>query len=1169
MQTNLPRTDHRLQALLLGPPEIVGPGGSIRVPRQATRALFYYLAAQRNPAPREDLIELFWPEAPRQQGQSRLRETLSRLKGSLGEPEALVVTPEHAWIDPAKVYVDQHHFEELAQQAGLPARQIPESAPLPMPVFNAVFAAVSLWRGARYLAGARQPDSLAYDQWWITTNERLTLLQVGLLKRLLQHTRAANDLEHANQFLHLAFLQDNLDQDLHAQLIQLMLDLGQFNQAQAYYHYVVSLLLRELGEPPGQGLLALQARVQAAEVTLVPEAHWHLRPSLETPFVGRAAALAELSRGLRAGGVVYLSGEAGLGKTRLLQRFVQEHKTQARLANEHCRPLESHLPLQPLISLLRQAVREAEWMQLAPPWFSQILLLLPELAELRPKIDRPIESQASHARAQLAEAIRQVFLLMAEKTRLLVILDDVQWVDEATLDVLAYLVERSPFDRGSLLVLSARQEEPNQHLATWLPRLRQTKHFRLVELQGLTPAETGQLCQAALGIPLGEPFLLQLQETTGGNAFYILEILRSLLDSSLEPDLFGELPLPIPASIHSLVQERLQGLSPEALEFLRAASLLGSDFEPRIVQAMIQVSGARAAAIQEELSRRNLIQTHRPETNGLFFAFVHDIIREAVVKSLSPTRNRVLSEAALQALEASPGPPPAAVLARFALQAGDLPKAFDYWVLAARNAWRLLSPESALQAFQKAEALIELLESQLTEQRIYQLYAEWSEMAFELDDPAMLQQLNERLLKFGRQRQSNLLIGAALDGLGDACMVRDRFEDGLAYSEQAIPYLVKSSDLFEMVQAHLHRGTFLYMTSRIKEAGEALRTALQLASAATSPQTLRARANAHYQMAVLETFSGSPVQGRLHALQSLEDAQASHWPYGAAAANSALTFCEIVMGNYAASHQVTQAGIEIAERVSAWRILAYLHAYRSQTELFSGNLYAAIEHARLSTEISVRHQHADISALSCRVLGDLCLGVRTFQDAVVCYRRGVELGGGSPIGLDCASRLGMALVMTGDSLNGAELIRSTHQTAQSAGLGWIEINTTVVLGLVHVIQRDWTAALSCAQRARAIAEEKHWLTFLSISLMITGLCAGQEGKPERMAQNLRAALEVAQQMPSAWIEAQIHQYFLGPFQKELSHKGISLSPQAHHLMAQMTNPQVVAQLKDLVSRHLP
>ncbi|GAG76089.1 unnamed protein product, partial [marine sediment metagenome] len=124
------------------------------------------------------------------------------------------------------------------------------------------------------------------------------------------------------------------------------------------------------------------------------------------------------------GGII-ITGESGLGKTRLVQEFSELYAPGRRILGTHCRPAEINLPFQPFIELLRNNISSSEWKNFSRTWAEPLAILLPEILPTHKLQEIPLVSiYPDQNRATLFEAIRQVFLLIAQQSDLVLFIDD-------------------------------------------------------------------------------------------------------------------------------------------------------------------------------------------------------------------------------------------------------------------------------------------------------------------------------------------------------------------------------------------------------------------------------------------------------------------------------------------------------------------------------------------------------------------------------------------------------------------------------------------------------------------------------------------------------------------------------------------------------------------------
>jgi len=1117
------------QILLLGPPEIRYGDRSIYVPRRIPRALLFYLASQGSLVGRDSILPLFWENLPDINARRRLSDTLSRLRDALPDPGVLMVTTSLVGLNLRKVYIDQFEFQNLLLQIGRTPWQISPHLPLPELIYDNLLRAVELWRYPRFLAGADFPSSLIMDNWLTQTSQKMENLLQRALVRLAQHAEATGDLEQALNWSRQALIVDELNEDLHYRVMHLLIELGMPEKARQHFHQVEALMQREYGASPSPRLRDLyqQASTHRSRVGAQVTPSWKIHPTMQVPFVGRKNILEQLQRLYLKGGGVFIFGESGQGKTRLMQEFVLKAIPQPRLLLAYPRPTESNLPFQPIIEVLRTYIQPEEWQALPAIWISQLSLLLPELSDLRPDVDEhPVletmpEVAPDQVRAVILEALRRVFLMLSRQSRLIFCLDDAQWCDEATLATIAYLLERPPFDERAFFLAAARWEEKNPHLDALVSSLQQAGRVTVIPLPRLNESDIKELTTHVMGYTPPFQFTHRLQIESGGNPFFILESLRAILETNPSLDHAQVPTLPLVQSVQNLINIRLDKLPDFERQILEVAAIMGSDLDPDSMAEVMQRTPAEVSQALEELERRSLIELSEHGLGTARYRFIHEKIKEVLLQRLHPLEARLLHRKVARALEQKGvGDDHAAILAQHYEQAGELSLAFDYWVRAGRRARQLFSSTDALWIFSRANHLAQQTQ-QLTDHQLHTLYSEWTETAYEIEDVATIQRINSDLLNLGKQRNSPLLIGTALDGMSDACLASNQFEEGLDYTIQAIPYLEQAGSLYKLMEAYNHQGVFLYMLNRLDEALESFHKVLSLGENSQDPQIIRARANAHYQIAVARVINGWPEIAQTHAQRSLTDFIHLKRVHGTITAYSALALAQYFLGNYSQARQNCQHGLELAERAQAWRMMGYLHSYQAMIELGMGELGSAVEHAEKAIQLGERYNHSEIIAGGYRMIGDFySLLLSRPQESVRPYTRALEASQGTFLAADIQFRLGFSLFMKGEQEKGQALILQAIAAAEQAGLSVIRLMAQTILLYTHYHAQNWE---QIEQAGEQLLQEAGKRSLLSIRLAIghlLGELAQHHGDKETAKKHFREIANTAALMPNPWLEIQ-------------------------------------------------
>ncbi len=332
-------------------------------------------------------------------------------------------------------------------------------------------------------------------------------------------------------------------------------------------------------------------------------------------LVGRDAELAVLAALITqakagAGGVVLLTGEPGVGKTRLA-RAGTERAAGAMVSWGACRESEGAPPLWPWMQVLRHLGG--------------------------PRITTGAAEGAA-ARYRLYERVGDTLREQAEAKPHLVVIDDLHRADEASLRLLAYLSETLwPASVGMVVTYRDTEVPPASLIADVVAGLARGPGRHRCELAGLSPEGVAQWLGAA-GLDGVDP--ADLHARTGGNPLFISESIQLLTDGS-RPDA----PL---RSVGEVIRERLAPLPPGCREALEVASVLGRDFEYPPLAAALQVSPAAAVAALDPAVNARLIGPAGDRAGA--YRFVHTLIRDAVEEQLTPSRRAGLHARAFAAL---------------------------------------------------------------------------------------------------------------------------------------------------------------------------------------------------------------------------------------------------------------------------------------------------------------------------------------------------------------------------------------------------------------------------------------------------------------------------------------------------------------------------------------
>lgn len=427
-------------------------------------------------------------------------------------------------------------------------------------------------------------------------------------------------------------------------------------------------------------------------------------------FVGRAAELNEVEGALRGacagrGSTLVLRGEAGVGKTRLA------HEVERRAAARdmvtmwgRCSGDLFTLPYLALIEALGGHLDGADCARLRAQLGElarEVSALLPQLDVEAPPTTTP---ESAHGRLRTFAGLFSLLNLIAVRSGALLVLDDFQLADGATLEFVDYLVRRAPRSRILTLLSFRSQDLPRRHpvravVTSWTKE----PSVVLVDLRPLGPEHVGSLVEAAIDVALAADLRDLLTDRCEGSPFILEQILeeprwRAALAGDGGPDAAALASLPLPRTVREAVLALLDQLTPEQLHVIRCAAVLGVSFSYASLAATCELPAAQVESAFHACLDRSLVREDGSAPNR--YAFCQTRTREALYQDLiGPVRQRLHALAA-EALAGEPGT--SSDVCRHLLAAGRLDAAIPACLRAADEAM-------AAGAYQGAAGLLRMV----------------------------------------------------------------------------------------------------------------------------------------------------------------------------------------------------------------------------------------------------------------------------------------------------------------------------------------------------------------------------------------------------------------------------------------------------------------------------
>ena len=393
--------------------------------------------------------------------------------------------------------------------------------------------------------------------------------------------------------------------------------------------------------------------------------------------------------------LVVVQGEAGIGKSRLVEELVARQRAQdRRVAVTRCYAAEGRLAYTPVAAWLQSDAVAPALASLDRLWAGEVGRLRPEVLRSRADVGVPEAQLEPWQRTRFFEALARAFQAAAP---IMLVVDDLQWADADTLEWLHYFL-RADGTTGCTVVATLRSEDApdNKGVGVMTAALQQLSRVTTITLGRLDEASTLRLAEEVVGHPLSEDSRTALFQQTEGHPLFVVEHGRMS-----QTDAVWDLS----PRVQAVVAARLAHLPAEAREVAEVASAIGRDFSFNVLADVSDLEEAAVVRALDELWCRNIVRVQ----DGERWDFSHDRIREVAYSEIGPARRRLLHRRIAGALErihaANPDPLSASIAAH--LERGGQPeRAIPLLERAADFATRQSATEETIRCLTHALTLV-------------------------------------------------------------------------------------------------------------------------------------------------------------------------------------------------------------------------------------------------------------------------------------------------------------------------------------------------------------------------------------------------------------------------------------------------------------------------------
>jgi predicted ATPase len=632
--------------------------------------------------------------------------------------------------------------------------------------------------------------------------------------------------------------------------------------------------------------------------------------------VGRERERNELRKAFNAakagrGSMVCVAGEPGLGKTTLVEDFLDEVlqgdpacQIARGRSSERLAGAEAYLPfLEALESLTRSPAAQnfgRAMKAIAPSWYTQLA------TSQDSSLDRVIAESPTASQERMKRELVAFLQEFSTRSPLVLFFDDLHWADTSTIDIIAYLATKLSSMR--LLIVAAYRS--SEMLLTRHPFLSVKLDMQSRGLCQEMPLEL-LTCEdverfLALEFPGHEfprEFAPLIFAKTEGSPLFMADVVRYLRDRKVIGEYGGrwtlvqtvpEIETDLPESVRSMIERKIGRLGDEDRRLLVAASAQGYNFDSAVVAQALEMEAADAEERLQSLDTTHGFVKYREEdefpdhTLTLRYQFVHVLYQNALYAALTPSRRASLSATIAKALLGFYGERSSDVASELAFlfqAARDWSQASDYFLKAARNATRVFANQEAVALSQRGLEMTARLpdSAQRTRQELkLQMTKGFSLMMIKGFAATATLQAFLRGRELSEQSGDNVQLFRALFGLAIALVVRGEYEKGRQFAEEDLRLAERCEDGAMMVQAHWALGLCLKYLGEFIGAREHFEQSLAL----YDHQLHGAHAflygaivnRAH--LARLLAFLGHPDQGQAMTQEALRIAARLRHPVG-------------------------------------------------------------------------------------------------------------------------------------------------------------------------------------------------------------------------------------------------------------------------------------------------
>ncbi|MFZ5352479.1 MAG: AAA family ATPase [Bacillota bacterium] len=584
-------------------------------PFKKAEALFYYMLIKKQ-ATRDELVNIFWGDNDDETARKNLRNAIYTIKKVFDED--ILTTPNRSIVA-----INENIGIETDLQNFLNEKDM---------------RSIEQYSGD-FLQGFAIKDSEQFEQWVVHNRELLREIYIKRLYSAAIESFNTNAYEQVERYVKLIAAEDEYDERAYCLLMKVYALQGQQHKAVEIYNKLEKGLREELGITPAEETKKLLQEIltsqNSAESALISEN--------EGFFYGREFELSELlnyysvfSRGRQGGAAIAVRGEAGIGKTRLKERFLRLiPKNESIVLETNCYQAEEGYRLRPWSDILYKLSDAADLNAFGIPesWRAIISNYFPRFASDSPRYSEDLKDSSDPVQFKLLEdAILGMLERISIKHKLVIVFEDVQWMDSPSMALLLSIMLHH--GTGSILLFITCRNESNPRLDSFLLSLERYKSIKIIDLERFTRVQTVEFSEKALPFyEWTEENKNKVYEETEGNAFFLTELINTIKEKGCITDITDR--------AQGIIKSRFIDLPKDCIKLLHAASI----FFDRVSMSMLKnLCSKDELELMDniEMLQGKMILKEVDEDGEPAFKFTHLKLREYIYNQLSEAKRRLI-----------------------------------------------------------------------------------------------------------------------------------------------------------------------------------------------------------------------------------------------------------------------------------------------------------------------------------------------------------------------------------------------------------------------------------------------------------------------------------------------------------------------------------------------